>query len=433
MNKHKLSIFWFRRDLRWHDNHALFRALSESDEVLPIFVFDKFILNKLFYNDDKRVNLIFDRLQELNNDPRIKGKTISIMYGDPTEILESLVIRHNVDAVYVNTDYEPYARERDEKVRQKVIANGGSMYSLKDQLIFEKDEVLSNEGNIYSTYTHYMKKWVSQFRISLTNSYDSQNNLEKLTDNDYSTVDTLEKIGFERNTYILHEPNLDYQNLLHYESQRNIPSVDGTSNISVHLRFGMLSIREVTKVAYQYSNAFLKELIWRSFFSQILWNNPNVVNSCYKEKFNNLKWEEPTDFQKWKYGSTGFPLVDAGMIQLYNTGYMHNRVRMIAASFLVKNMGIDWRYGEEYFANLLMDYDLASNNGNWQWVAGTGSDAAPYFRVFNPITQQERYDPNFEYCKKYIPDFEGTKLNGSAILDLSVSRLRAIERYKKCK
>tara|TARA_B100000963_G_scaffold86183_1_gene73818 strand:- start:5139 stop:6440 length:1302 start_codon:yes stop_codon:yes gene_type:complete len=430
---YNLSVFWFRRDLRLHDNHGFFQALDKSKSVLPIFIFDINILKDLNQND-RRVSLLFDRLMELNKELAKQSKKIHIYYGDPELILNDLHEKLFFDAVFTNTDYEPYATKRDRMITNSLEKKYIKFLSFKDQVIFEKDEILSNEGKVYSVYTYYMKKWKSLFNNSMTDSYPSHKLLYKcITSDAIKCVRFLDEIGFEYSKYILHKPNLTQISLNKYEESRDNPNVNGTSNASVHLRFGFLSIREVVKIALQHSEIFLNELIWRSFFSQILWNYPRVVDNCFKEKYNSLEWNSNDLIFKWKKGQTGFHIVDAGMRQLIETGYMHNRVRMIAASFLVKNLGIDWRLGEAYFASKLMDFDLASNNGNWQWVAGTGCDASPYFRVFNPDTQRERYDPNFEYSGKWINELEENGIyRVPKIVDVKQSRLEAIDRYKRC-
>jgi len=430
---YNLSVFWFRRDLRLHDNHGFFQALDKSKSVLPIFIFDINILKDLNQND-RRVSLLFDRLMELNKELAKQSKKIHVYYGDPELILNELHEKIPFDALFANTDYEPYATKRDRTINNSLGKKYVKFLSFKDQVIFEKDEILSNEGKIYSVYTYYMKKWKSLFNNSMTDSYPSHKLLHKcITSDAIKCVHFLDEIGFEYSKYILYNPNLTQISLNKYEESRDNPNVNGTSNASVHLRFGFLSIREVVKIALQYSEIFLNELIWRSFFSQILWNYPRVVDSCFKVKYNNLEWNSNDLLFKWQKGQTGFHIVDAGMRQLIETGYMHNRVRMIAASFLVKNLGIDWRLGEAYFASKLMDFDLASNNGNWQWVAGTGCDASPYFRVFNPNTQRERYDPNFKYCAKWINELEENGIyRVPKIVDAKQSRLEAIDRYKRC-
>ena len=430
---YNLSVFWFRRDLRLHDNHGFFQALKKSKSVLPVFIFDINILGELNEND-RRVSLLFDRLKELNTELAKHGKKIHVYYGDPKSIFNELFDKLPYDAIFTNTDYEPYATKRDKSVRLSLNQKKVKFRSYKDQVIFEKDEILTDSGKVYGVYTYYMKKWKAQFRASMTQPFPSDTLLHKCKNSDVlPCVEQIGDIGFKHTEYILHQPNLTYRSLLDYEQSRDNPTMDGTSNASVHLRFGFLSIREVVNIAFQYSETFLNELIWRSFFTQIIWNYPRVVDSCFKQKYNNIKWNNIDLFINWKYGETGFPIVDAGMRQLFETGYMHNRVRMITASFLVKNLGIDWRLGEAYFASTLMDYDLASNNGNWQWVAGTGCDSAPYFRVFNPNTQQERYDPKLIYCRKWIKELEENgRYRISEIVDAKKSRLDAIDRYKQC-
>jgi deoxyribodipyrimidine photo-lyase len=430
----KNSIFWFRRDLRLHDNHGLFKALTSSENVIPIFIFDSNILAGLT-KTDKRVSLIYDRLMELNRQMKIYGSKIHIFHGDPNNIFINLFVNQKIDAVFTNTDYEPYAVQRDLSIDLMCKNSDVEFHSFKDQLIFEKDQILSDTGSVYKVYTYYMKKWMAKFKISLTTPYESDKYLNKLITKDFThLVNSFDQLGFEYEKINIPNPRLTLDAVRSYSELRDAIDKNGTAQISVHLRFGFLSVRELAKIAFQYSETLLKELIWRSFFSQLMWHYPHVVTKCFKPKYEALQWKnDPKLFIKWKYGQTGYPLVDAGMRELFDTGLMKNRVRMLTASFLVKNLGIDWRLGEAYFASKLLDYDLASNNGNWQWVAGTGADSSPYFRVFNPSTQQKKFDPNFIYCKQWLEEMdEFGNYNVSKIVDLKISRLQAIDRYKKC-
>jgi len=428
--KYNLSIFWFRRDLRLHDNHGFYNALKESKSVVPIFIFDTSILSELD-EGDLRVSLLFDRLKELNEELTEHGKKIHVLYGKPSEVIDGLYSNTPFDACFTNTDYEPYATERDGLIHDSLKSKVVAFHSFKDQVIFEKDEILTDMGKPYGVYTPYMKKWKSKFKISMTQPYPSQELLEKCTViDDLECVESIEQLGFIYSSYKLHKPNLDYRTLIDYDINRDIPDLDGTSNTSVHLRFGFVSVREIASIAFQYSEPLLNELIWRSFFTQVLWHNPQVVTSCYKEKYNRLKWNDTTLFKQWKYGLTGFPIVDAGMRQLFDTGYMHNRVRMLVASFLCKHLLIDWRWGETYFASKLLDYEQSSNVGNWQWAAGSGVDAAPYFRIFNPITQADKFDKDKKYIKKWVPEYETQKYT-AMIVDHKLARERCLQTYKK--
>ena len=425
----KQRVFWFRRDLRWHDNHALLKALETSEDVIPVFIFDPNILDRLEKND-KRVSLLFDRIKELNalleND-----KQIHILCGDPSSVFKRLFKEYNIGSLFCNEDYEPYALERDQKVSDICQEKGISFHQYKDHLIFHRDEILSLEGKPYSVYTPYMKRWMQKYRENPPRHYPSENLLHKVSSKKIIGIQSPSDIGFQKTSYQLLAPKLNKESLTLYEKGRDVPSLE-TSQISVHLRFGMLSVREVAKIAFEHSSLLLREIVWRSFFAQILWHNPRVISQPFRAKYNSLDWNNEDRLELWKTGATGFPIIDAGMRQLNDTGYMHNRVRMLTASFLVKNMGINWRHGEHYFAAKLMDFDLASNNGNWQWVAGTGCDAAPYFRIFNPVSQQAKFDPNFTYCKRYIKHFDHYIKNTSPILDLKKTRLESIERYKQC-
>ena len=425
----KQRIFWFRRDLRWHDNHALLKAFETSEDVIPVFIFDPNILDRLEKND-KRISLLFDRINELNTLLE-KEKQIHVLYGDPSSVFKRLFKEYNVDSLFCNEDYEPYALERDQKVNDICQEKGIPFHQYKDHLIFHKNEILSLEGNPYSVYTPYMKKWMQKYKEDPPRHYPSENLLHKVSSKKIGGIQSLSEIGFQKTSYHLLAPKLHKQSLALYEQGRDVPSLE-TSQISVHLRFGMLSVREVVKIAFEHSSLLLREVVWRSFFAQILWHNPRVISQPFRAKYNSLEWNNEDLLELWKTGATGFPIIDAGMRQLNETGYMHNRVRMLTASFLVKNMGINWQYGEHYFAAKLMDFDLASNNGNWQWVAGTGCDAAPYFRIFNPVSQQAKFDPNFTYCKRHIKHFDHYLKNNSPILDLKKTRLESIERYKQC-
>ncbi|AFL98130.1 deoxyribodipyrimidine photo-lyase [Ornithobacterium rhinotracheale H06-030791] len=425
-------IHWFRRDLRLKDNTALHHAIQHKIPVKCIFIFDTEILKHL-PKQDKRVGFILQQLLALKKSLRKLNSDLLILKGNPSEIWKDLAQDSHLKAVFTNRDYEPYALQRDEKVQRLLTQKNIEFHTFKDQIIFEKNEVLTQAGEPYKVYTPYKNQWkkilepardLKAFPIALEKS-----NFYTFFNDDF---ETLESIGFEN----VEIPNLptDLQNINidHYEKERDLPYLnDGTSKLGTALRFGTLSIREAMRYAMQHNETFWNELIWREFFSQVLGHYPEVVSKAFKPKYDFIAWRNnEQEFELWCQGKTGVPIVDAGLRELNATGFMHNRVRMIVGSFLVKNLLIDWRWGEAYFAEKLMDFDLASNNGNWQWVAGCGTDAAPYFRVFNPITQAEKFDPNQKYIKKWIPEW-GTAKYPEPMVDLKSSRLRCLEVYKK--
>lgn len=422
----KLSIFWFRRDLRIEDNMALSHALKNEEMVLPLFIFDENILQELPANDP-RVCFIYDSLQTIQNKLSIYGSSLMICKGDPTKVWEELLSKFEITRVYLNKDYEPYAIERDRKVKELLNKHDISLHSFKDQVIFEEDEILKGNGKPYTVFTPYKNKWLQQFKqenlqqAAVINS----NNFYRFT----QQFPERSEIGFERSAITVRDYNLTH--LDEYASVRDIPAEDATSYLSPHLRFGTISIRKLIAQLKSSDEIFLSELIWREFFMQILYNFPKVVTENFNPKYNNIEWRNnEEEFAGWCQGKTGYPLVDAGMRQLNATGYMHNRVRMVAAGFLCKHLLIDWRWGEGYFARKLLDYELSSNNGNWQWAAGTGCDAAPYFRIFNPSEQLKKFDRDLKYIKKWIPEY-GTNDYPNPIVDHKIARLRALEIYKR--
>lgn len=393
--KTKLNLFWFRRDLRLIDNHGLYEALQSELPVLPIFIFDTEILNQLENKEDKRVDFIFQALEKLNEYLEKQGKSIQIFYGKPLEIYQKLTEKYNIESVFCNEDYEPYAIKRDQEIKDFLASKNINFYQLKDQVIFQKDEIVKADGKPYTVYTPYSRQWLLKFNDQNIEFFASEKKLENLLNIEKQNI-TLENIGFTKTNYLFENPKINLEILEKYHETRNLPTKE-TSQMSVHLRFGTISTRKLVKTACKLNdNTYLKELIWREFFMQILWHFPKVIHHSFKEKYDNIAWENNEDlFLKWCEGKTGYPIVDAGMRELNETGLMHNRVRMVCASFLIKHLLTDWRIGEAYFAEKLMDYDLSANNGNWQWSAGSGCDAAPYFRVFNPEEQQKKFDPKF--------------------------------------
>lgn len=424
-----MNVFWFRRDLRVDDNKGFFEALTSDEGVLPIFIFDEIILNQLS-KDDSRVTFIYQLLEKINFVLQEKGKSLAIFYGKPEVIWKQIITDNKIEKVFFNHDYEPYARERDKSIYELLQANSIEIKNYKDQVIFEKLEVTKDDGLPYVVYTSYSNKWKEKFKHITLENYKSEDYLDKITKHNYPFL-SLKEIGFE--TSHIKVPNFDVSSNLidNYEATRNFPALNKTSYLGPYLRFGAVSIRKIAAKAEQSKNeTFLKELIWREFFMQILWHFPHTKNSCFRPKYEAIVWDNNEDlFQKWCEGKTGYPFVDAGMRELNETGHMHNRVRMIVASFLCKHLLIDWRWGEAYFANKLLDYEMASNLGNWQWAAGSGVDAAPYFRIFNPTEQIKKFDKELIYIKKWIPELE-TFEYPKPIVDHKEAREKCLRVYK---
>ena len=426
----KISIFWFRRDLRLKDNHGLYQALESGKKVLPIFIFDEDILDLLENKSDKRVDFIVQALQTLNSFLKSKNKGIKIFKGKPLEIYKKLSQNYEIEAVYSNEDYEPYAIKRDQEIANFLASKNIAFHQFKDQVIFHKDEIVKADKKPYTVYTPYSKLWLNEFQKVDLQGFPSEKKLDNLLDIPYEEF-KIEDIGFQKTDLAFEVPEADLHIIKTYEETRNFPAVKGTTQLGVHLRFGTISVRKLAKIAKENNLTFLKELIWREFFMQILYHFPKVVNHSFKPKYDAIPWENNPEFlEKWKAGKTGFPIVDAGMRELNATGFMHNRVRMITASFLIKHLLTDWRIGEAYFAEKLMDYDLSANNGNWQWCASSGCDAAPYFRIFNPDEQQKKFDPDFKYIKKWIPEF-GTKYYPKPIVEHKKAREKVLKVYKE--
>ena len=426
----KISIFWFRRDLRLKDNHGLYRALESGKKVLPIFIFDEDILDLLENKSDKRVDFIVQTLQTLNSFLKSKNKGIKIFKGKPLEIYKKLTENYEIEAVYSNEDYEPYAIKRDQEIADFLASKNINFHQFKDQVIFHKDEIVKADKKPYTVYTPYSKLWLNEFQKVDLQGFPSEKKLDNLLDIPFEEL-KIEDIGFQKTNLAFEIPEADLHIIKTYEETRNFPAVKGTTQLGVHLRFGTISVRKLAKIAKENNLTFLKELIWREFFMQILYHFPKVVNHSFKSKYDAIPWENNPEFlEKWKAGKTGFPIVDAGMRELNATGFMHNRVRMITASFLIKHLLTDWRIGEAYFAEKLMDYDLSANNGNWQWCASSGCDAAPYFRIFNPDEQQKKFDPDFKYIKKWIPEF-GTKYYPKPIVEHKKAREKVLKVYKE--
>ncbi len=397
----KINVFWIRRGLRLTDNVGFSEALKSDLPVLPIFIFDKKILDEL-PEEDARVNFIHDTLSEMNSQLKEKGAGIKCFYGNPKESIEKLIEEYEVNAIYTNRDYEPYALNRDKEIGEFLSKKGIEFKTYKDQVIFEKGEVTKDDRNPYTVYTPFKNKWLTHFDEK-TMIEDHKLNLDNCLKGEFD-FSTLKEMGFEESN-IKVQP-IDLSQLDDYENTRDFPATDGTSYLGPHLRFGTVSVRSIIRKLEKKDAVFLSELIWREFFMQILYHFPHVVSNNFRSKYDGIKWRNnKEEFEKWCEGKTGYPMVDAGMRQLNKTGYMHNRVRMVTASFLVKHLLIDWKWGEAYFAQHLLDYDLASNNGNWQWAAGTGCDASPYFRIFNPESQLKKFDKGMKYVGTWAPEY----------------------------
>ena len=433
------SFFWFRRDLRLNDNRGLHYALSENKSVQPIFIFDRNILDKLENKKDARVDFIHRELQDLKKQLQDWGSDLWVYYGKPDEVWSDLFDQYDVDSLYFNRDYEPYARSRDSEISDICAKQNVEVKAFKDHVIYEMLEITKDDGDPYTVFTPYKRKWMEKLNSGFKNgAYEAFKDFEieelkscfNQPGEDHS-MPGLESMGFQ-STDIEFPPRQVSQKLIkEYEKKRNFPAEEGTSRLSVHFRFGTISIRRKAKRSMDLSESYLNELIWRDFYSQILANFPHVVERSFREKYDFIEWRNnEKEFKAWCEGRTGYPIVDAGMRQLNKSGYMHNRVRMITASFLTKHLLIDWRWGEAYFAEKLLDYELASNNGGWQWAAGSGTDAAPYFRIFNPYTQREKFDKNYEYIKKWIPEY-GTDEYPEEIVEHKMARERCLERYKE--
>ncbi len=442
-----IAIFWFRRDLRLHDNAGLYHALKGPFPVLPVFIFDTNILDDLPGRKDARVEFIHQALGTLKNDLQQQGSTLVVRHGRPEEVWPQLLREFLVGAVYTNRDYEPYALQRDAAVHSILSAQNIPFHTFKDHVIFEKDEVLKDDGTPYTVFTPYSRKWLAklgarqftpksgpeagQSRSFYLTSYPTEKYAGHFLKTAPARLPGLAEIGFEP-AGIPFPPAAVARGLIrNYGQTRDFPAIEGTSRLGVHFRFGTISIREKARHAQQLSPVFLNELIWRDFYSQILAHFPKVVTEPFKPQYAHIPWRTaPGEFQRWCEGKTGYPIVDAGMRQLNTTGYMHNRVRMITASFLTKHLLLDWRLGEAYFAQKLLDFDLASNNGGWQWAAGCGTDAAPYFRIFNPAEQARKFDPESRYVRYWVPEL-GTAPYPKPIVEHAFARQRCLDTFKK--
>lgn len=425
----EVTICWLRRDLRLEDHAALYHALLSDNKVLPVFIFDPHILNQLPSRADRRVTFIHNTLYNLQAELQHRGSALHVLYQTPVEAFKELQQVYRIKSVYTNHDYEPYALERDQQVAQFLRSQNIPFHTFKDQVIFEKDEVLKPDGKPYTVFTPYSKMWKARYLQHPPTSYNCAVHYSHLYQTAPIEIPSLSSMGFEPAEADIPSPEPDADIIRRYDETRNIPGVEGTSKLSVHLRFGTVSVRSLVQKAFQWNEQWLNELIWREFFMQIMYHFPYVAHKPFKSGYEQIPWlNNEETFAKWCAGETGYPLVDAGMRQLNQTGWMHNRVRMVTASFLIKHLLTDWRWGEAYFAEQLLDFDLAVNNGNWQWVTGCGCDAAPYFRVFNPVEQQKKFDPDFVYIRRWIPEYKEGYIE--PIVEHTFARNRVLEAFK---
>ena len=427
-----INIFWFRRDLRLEDNAGLFHALNDKNSVLPVFIFDKNILDHLTDKSDRRVEFIHDAVSEIHQQLTTIGSTIEVIYGTPEAAFQSLTKKYQIEKVYTNHDYESYARDRDTQIKNILAEKNIELLTFKDQVVFEKDEVIKDDGKPYTVFTPFSKKWKLRLQEQGIKTYPTQQLFKNFIPIAPIEMISLSEMGFTATKKSFPKKELDEVLVKHYSKQRDIPSINGTSKLGVHLRFGTVSIRSLVIKSRDLSETFLNELIWRDFYHMILWHFPHVNHyKSFKPAYDQIQWRhDEKDFKNWCDGQTGYPIVDAGMRELNETGFMHNRVRMIVASFLCKHLLIDWRWGEAYFAQKLLDFDFAANNGGWQWAAGSGCDAAPYFRIFNPYLQTKKFDPDLKYIKKWVPEFEELTYP-QPIVNHEFARKRCLEVYAK--
>lgn len=427
--KQSLNIFWFRRDLRLQDNAGLYHALKDEKPVLPIFIFDRNILDELEDKSDRRVEFIHLALQDIQKQLVKFGSSLDVRYGTPLEVYKQLLSEYTIERVFTNHDYEPYAKQRDGEIEKLLNEKGAKFHTYKDQVVLEKDEVLKDDGKPYTIFTPYSRKWKSILTDFHLKAYSNKKYFKNFYKQPERKLISLEEMGFVAAGQSFPEKEWKGQIIRNYKEQRDIPSIQGTSRLSVHLRFGTISIRELADEAGGLNDTFLNELIWRDFYHMILWHFPHVVGNAFKPEYDKIKWRNiEKEFDAWCNGQTGYPIVDAGMRELNSTGFMHNRVRMIVASFLTKHLLIDWRWGEAYFAKKLLDFDLAANNGGWQWAAGSGCDAAPYFRVFNPYLQTQKFDPDLKYIRKWVPELEEFSYPKAMVVH-EEARKRCLETY----
>jgi deoxyribodipyrimidine photo-lyase len=429
--KTPVTIFWFRRDLRLEDNAGLYRALKSGTSVLPIFIFDRDILDKLEDKDDARVSFIYKAIVDLDKELHKHNSSLLVLYDTAEHAFDKLLQEHNIAGVYTNYDYEPYAKKRDDTISQKLKEHNIEFKSYKDQVIFDRDEVLKNDGKPYTVYTPYQRKWYETLKPFYMKAYPTEKYFDNFSKLKHNAIPTLEEMGFVKSE--IDYPEKEYESVIKdYSQNRDYPGITGTSHLGIHLRFGTISIRRCAGTAYKENDkTWLNELIWREFYMMVLDHFPETADHAFKPDYDRIRWiNDEAQFEVWCKGETGYPFVDAGMRELNATGYMHNRVRMVVASFLTKDLLIDWRWGERYFARKLLDYEMASNVGGWQWAAGSGTDAAPYFRIFNPDSQLKRFDPKFIYIKKWVPEYADFSKYPKPIVDHAFARDRCLKAFK---
>lgn len=435
----KINVFWFRRDLRLEDNHGLWAALSDENPVVPVFIFDTNILESL-PKDDKRVTFIYQRIQQLQEQLRSVNSFIHVLYGSPEKCWLQLCQQYEIETVFFNHDYEPYALKRDTEIREILGQKGIKTSGFKDHLIFEGNEVTKDDGKPYTVFTPYKNKWMNTLGTpekgktpSAFQPFKSEDKLNRLYQKKENIpgIPSLQEMGFVSSDHVFPTQKVVSSVIANYDQTRDFPAIAGTSKLGIHFRFGTISIREKAMKAMQLNQTFLNELIWRDFYAMILYHYPDTVHNAFRGEYDRIEWvNDHHDFERWKAGKTGYPLVDAGMRELNATGYMHNRVRMVVASFLTKHLLIDWRWGEAYFAEKLLDYDQASNVGGWQWAAGCGTDAAPYFRIFNPQAQAEKFDSGMKYIRKWVPEIDQFEYP-KPIVEHKYARETCLNAYKK--
>ena len=427
----EVNVFWFRRDLRVDDNHGLFRALNAGLHVVPVFIFDPAILARFPDPNDARMTFIHRCLMELDREFRKFNSSLQVYVSSPEVVFGQLAAKYPIQGVFTNTDYEPAAILRDQKVAKILQNKGIEFHSFKDQVLFHQNEVVKANGMPYTIFTPYSKKWKEKLASYLVPVFESEKHLHNLKHLSSNYFPELREIGYQQQNIHFPDAIFDQVCVENYAKTRDFPAQNGTSRLGIHLRFGTVSIRKLTQFAQMHSEVFLNELIWRNFYMDILWHFPHVAEKSFKPAYDLIEWRnDEKEFERWCDGQTGYPLVDAGMRELNETGYMHNRVRMVVASFLTKHLLVDWRWGEAYFASKLLDFELASNNGGWQWASGSGCDAAPYFRVFSPELQTKKFDRDFKYIRKWVPEY-GTANYPKQIVDHAFARERALETYKK--
>ena len=428
----KKSIFWFRRDLRLEDNAGLYHALRESVGLVPIFIFDEAILEGL-PKDDARVTFIHQTLMALNDQLKGLHSRLFVYHGDVMKCWKEILEEHKPSSVYCNRDYEPGAIKRDQTVATYLTKEGVNFFDYKDHVVFDTHEVLKDDGRPYTVFTPYKRKWLSKLVSKgpfYKKSYPTEKYFANFIEVPFKNIMHLKDIGFTQSQQLFPPPTVSRSIIKKYDQTRDYPAINGTSRLGIHYRFGTISIRQKLDAALDLNETYVSELIWRDFYSMILWHFPHVETNAFRPEYDKINWRNNEgEFKAWCEGNTGYPLVDAGMRELNQTGYMHNRVRMVVASFLTKHLLIDWRWGEAYFALKLLDFDLSSNNGGWQWAAGCGTDAAPYFRIFNPGSQMEKFDPQSEYIKKWVPEYNTSKYP-SPIVDHKFARERCLNTYK---